>query len=170
MAAVTEKIDAFRTTAIEAAIETAHASLDTAARLIALNFQASKAFLDETSNQLHALAAAKDPEQIEEVRSRIAASSLDATVGYSRGICELMAGMQAEFALLMEARIAALQKNLTDGLHEVAKSAPPGSGVAVAALKTHVAAATAALDNVTSAAKQFSSLAGTQRASARKRK
>jgi hypothetical protein len=77
MAAVTEKIDAFRTTVIEAAIKTAHASADSAARLVALNFQAGK---------------------------------------------------------------------------------------------SHVAAATAALDHLTSSAKQVSSLSGAKRASARKRK
>jgi phasin family protein len=170
MAAVTEKIDAFRTTVIEAAIETAHASVDSAARLIALNFQAGKAFLDETSDQLNSLAAATDAEQFEEVRSRIAASSLDTTVGYSRGICELMAGTQAEFTRLLEERIAELQQRLADSLYEVANSASPGSDVVVAALKTHFAAATAALDNVTSAAKQVSSLSGAKPASARKRK
>jgi hypothetical protein len=61
--------------------------------------------------------------------------------------------------LWCEARFSALQQSMVDGLDQVAKTAPAGSDVFVSALKTGLAAGTAATDNFTKAAKQASAFA-----------
>jgi adenine-specific DNA methylase len=74
-------------------------------------------------------------------------------------VYEIASQSQEEFSKLFEAQIAELNKNLATALDKAAKSAPAGSDVAVAAVKSAIAAANSAYDSVSKAAKQVAEIA-----------
>jgi phasin family protein len=159
MATVNEQVNDFQKTAVDAAVKFARLSVDSAERLIAINLEATKATLDESAKNLKAISGVKDVQELNSVRTKIAENSLEYATAYSRTVYELAANTQAEYSHLVEERVADFQKSLVDGLDKVAKTAPAGSDVAVAALKSSLAASTAAMDSVTKAFKQAASYA-----------
>ena len=93
------------------------------------------------------------------VRTRIAENALENLMGYSRSLYEIASEAQGEYARLAEERMARFQQAVTEGVDQAARSAPAGSDVAVAAIKSQLAATTAAFDTFTKAAKSFASYA-----------
>ena len=76
--------------------------------------------------------------------------------GYSKNLQEISNAAQAKFGALVEERVATFQKSMVEGLDKASKSAPAGSDVAFAAIKSSMAASTAAMDTLTKAGKQLS--------------
>ena len=68
---------------------------------------------------------------------------------------------QAELIKLFEENLSTYTEDLVNVIEKTTKSAPAGSDLAVAALKSTVAATQAAVDSMTKAAKQVSELADT---------
>jgi hypothetical protein len=66
--------------------------------------------------------------------------------------CTVASDAQAELSPLAEERLAALQRTVTETVDQAARNAPAGSDVAVAAMKSSLAAATAAFDSFSKAA------------------
>ncbi|HUL94945.1 MAG TPA: phasin family protein, partial [Usitatibacter sp.] len=79
---------------------------------------------------------------------------------------------QSELGRLAEERVATFQQAITETVDQASKSAPAGSDVAVAALKSSLAATSAAFDSFNKAAKRAASLAdaGLRAAPAKPRK
>lgn len=157
MATVNEQLNDFNKTAVDAAVKFALVSVDTAERLFALNVATTKNSIDGAAKNLAAIASVKDVQELNTLRTKLAESSLEQAVDYSRNVYELSAATQAEYTSLVEDRIAKLQKDLTEGLNKVAKTAPAGSDVAIASLQSNLAALTAAYDSLIKAGKQVSS-------------
>ena len=86
-------------------------------------------------------------------------------MGYSRNLYEVASDAQSELSKLAEERMTTFQQAVTETVDQAAKSAPAGSDVAVAAIKSSLAATTAAFDSFTKAAKHVASFtdAGVQR-------
>jgi hypothetical protein len=91
-------------------------------------------------------------------------------MGYSRSLYEVGAEAQAELSKLAEERMSAFQQAVSESVDQAAKSAPAGGDVAVAAMKSSLAATTAAFDSFSKAAKHFASFtdAGVRSAGATK--
>ena len=62
---------------------------------------------------------------------------------------------------VLEERVAAFQKTVVEGIDKASKNAPAGTDVAFAALKSSMAASTAAMDTMSKASKQVSTFADT---------
>ena len=77
----------------------------------------------------------------------------------SRSVYEISAQTQEEFSKMLESQFGDFQKQVAGLLDKAAKSAPAGSDVAVAAVKSAIAAANSAFDNMNKAAKQVASIA-----------
>jgi phasin family protein len=157
MTTVNEQVSNFQNGAFDAAVKFARMSLDGAERLIAINLEATKTSIDESAGNLKAISAVKDVQGLNTVRTKVAENSLGYATAYSRTVYELASNAQAEYTSLVEQGVADFQKTLADGLDKVAKNAPAGSEVAVAALKSNLAASNAAFDSVTKALKQAAS-------------
>ncbi len=155
----TEQFGDFSKSAVDAAMKFATVSFDSAERMFALNLEAAKTGLDVTAKNAKSLAAVKDVQELNTLRTKGAETGLEFMLGYSRTFYELSTFAQAQYSALAEERFATMQKNVVEGLDKAAKSAPAGSDVAFAALKSSVAASTAAFDSVSKAAKQFSAFA-----------
>lgn len=154
-----EQFGDFSKSAMDAALKFARVSFDGAERIVALNMEAAKVSLDETSKNTKAMTSIKDAHELNSLRSKMAETGLEFVMGYSRNFYELATSTQAQYTSLIEDRVNAFQKSVSEGVDKAAKAAPAGSDVAFAAIKSAVAASTAAADTLTKAAKQVSSFA-----------
>jgi len=128
-------------------------------RLAVLNFNASKAAFEESLGRAKALLNAKDAQEIFSLNAAASQPALEKAIAYSRGVYEVASQSQTELVKFLEARAAEFNKNLVGVLDKVSKSAPAGSDVAVAAVKSALAAASTAYDNFNKVAKQATEIA-----------
>ena len=159
MITVNEQMNDFQKTAVDAAVRFARMSVDNVERMLALNLQMTKASLDDTAHNLKAISSVKDVQDLNTLRTKLSENSLEQAVDYSRSMYELAQNAQAELSQMIEGQVTGFQKELADSIDKVARNAPAGSDVAVAAMKSSLAATTAAMDNMTKAARQAASFA-----------
>lgn len=158
--------------AVDAAMRLSRLSLDSAERVINLQLGFAKSSIAEVTKNARAFAQAKDVQEFLAARASATESTLERVVGYSRDLYEVASDTQTELSRLAEERMATLQQAVAQGVDQAAKSAPAGSDVAVAAMKSSMAAATAAFDTLTKATRHATSFAdaSVKAASAAKRK
>ena len=158
--------------AVEAALRFSRLSLDGYERVVTLQMNFAKSTLAAATKNARAAAQAKDVQEFLQVRAAAAEGVLERAVGYSRELYEVASDAQSEFSKIAEERMASLQQAVAESVDQAAKTAPAGSDVAVAAMKSSMAAATAAFDTLTKAARHATSFAdaGVKAASAAKRK
>ena len=144
---------------ISAAAKATQISLDSAERAIGVNLEYAKGALTQASLNAHAVTSAKDVNELLALRTRIAENAIENMIGYSRSLYEVASEAQAEFSRLAEERMSSFQQVVAAGVDQAAKAAPGGSDVAVAAIKSQLAATTAAFDTFTKAAKNLTSFA-----------
>lgn len=128
-------------------------------RLSVLNFNAAKSAFEEGLSRAKALVNAKDAQEYFSLNTTASQPALDKAIAYSRSVYEVAAQSQAELVKFLEARAGEFNKNLVGILDKVSKSAPAGSDVAVAAVKSALAAASTAYDSFNKVAKQATEIA-----------
>jgi len=144
---------------ISAAAKATQISMDSAERTIGVNLEYAKGALTQASLNARAVTSAKDVNELLALRTRIAENAIENMIGYSRSLYEVASEAQAEFSRLAEERMSSFQQVVAAGVDQAAKAAPGGSDVAVAAIKSQLAATTAAFDTFTKAAKNLTSFA-----------
>ncbi|GMU49524.1 MAG: hypothetical protein AMXMBFR31_17500 [Candidatus Desulfobacillus denitrificans] len=144
---------------VEAMLTLANTAFASAERLAALNLNTARAVLEDGMNNAKALLGAKDLQEVISLQATLAQPSVEKAVAYSRSVYEISAQTQDEFSKLVEAQFAEVNKNVASTLDKAAKSAPAGSDVAVAAVKSAIAAANSAYDTMSKAAKQVAEIA-----------
>ena len=144
---------------VEAMLTLANTAFASAERLAALNLNTARAVLEDGMNNAKALLGAKDLQEVISLQATLAQPAVEKAVAYSRNVYEISAQTQDEFSKLVEAQFAEVNKNVASTLDKAAKSAPAGSDVAVAAVKSAIAAANSAYDSMTKAAKQVAEIA-----------
>ncbi|MBI4291408.1 MAG: phasin family protein [Betaproteobacteria bacterium] len=128
-------------------------------RLSALNFNATKAAFEAGVRQTKALLGAKDVQELVSLNSAAAQPNLENAISYSRSVYELATQTQSEVNKLIESQAAEFNRNMVTFLDKVSKTAPAGSDVAVAAVKSALAAANSAYDSIAKVAKQATEMA-----------
>lgn len=128
-------------------------------RLSALNISAAKAAFEAGMGQTRALLGAKDPQELANLNAAAAQPSLENAIAYSRSVYELATQTQGEMNKIIESQASEFSRNMSGFLDKVSKNAPAGSDVAVAAVKSALAAANSAYDSMTKVAKQASEIA-----------
>ncbi|BBO19887.1 MAG: phasin family protein [Rhodocyclaceae bacterium] len=144
---------------VEAILTLANTAFASAERLAALNLNTARAVLEDGMNNAKALLGAKDLQEVISLQATLAQPAVEKAVAYSRNVYEISAQTQDEFSKLVEAQFAEVNKNVASTLDKAAKSAPAGSDVAVAAVKSAIAAANSAYDTMSKAAKQVAEIA-----------
>jgi phasin family protein len=132
-------------------------SLDSAERLIALQLGFAKSALAEATRSARAAAGTHDVQELLALRTKAAEAAMSKWMEYSRSLYEVASETQAELSKLAEERLADLQRTVTETVEQAARSAPAGSDVAVAAMKSSLATATAAFDSFSKAARHAAS-------------
>ena len=157
MVNLTDQMTELNNTAVISAARLSKMSLDNAERLLALQLGFAKAALGDATRTARAAAGTKDVQQLLALRTKAAETAMTQWLEYSRGLYEVASETQSELSKLAEERLADLQRSITDTVEQAAKSAPAGSDVAVAAMKSSLAAATSAFDSFTKAARHAAS-------------
>ncbi len=144
---------------IESLLSLANSAFASAERLAALNLNTARTLLEDAMANTKTLLSAKDVQELVALQTAMAQPLVEKAVAYNRSVYEIASQSQEEASKLIEAQIADLNKALAAALDKAAKSAPAGSDVAVAAVKSAIAAANSAYDSVSKAAKQVAEIA-----------
>ncbi len=161
-----EQIAATNKAGVDAFISLANTQFAALERLSTLNFNATKSAFEDSVNYAKAILGAKDPQELASLNATAAQPVLEKAIAYSRSVYEVTSQSQGELTKLVEAQAVEFNKNLVSSLDKFARNAPAGSDVAVAAVKSALAAANSAYDSLTRVAKQATDFAETNFAAA----
>ena len=154
-----EQVSASGKAGVEALLGLANAQLAAYERISALNLDATRTAFEDGVNYARALLGAKDVQELMNLSSSAAQPTMEKALAYTRKVYEVSSQVQAEFTKLVEAQAAEANRNMASMLDKLAKNAPAGSDVAVAAVRSALAAANTAYDSFSKVAKQASELA-----------
>jgi phasin family protein len=146
-------------------------------KLVELNIQASKAALNEASDNAKATLSVKDAQELLALQAGMFQPLAEKTASYSRHLYDIASSTSAEFTAAVEAQTSEGQKKFMSLVDTASKNAPAGSESAVAMMKSAVAAAGNAFESVQKAVKQasdmaeqnFNNVAATAKSAAKKR-
>ena len=143
---------------LEAMMSLANSAIARAERLAELNLNTVRSVLEDSVATTRKLAEAKDPQQLAKLQGELTKPMLDKAVAYARSVYEITSQSQEEMGKVFEGQVAEMNKGVASALDKAAKSAPAGSDVAVAAVKSAIAAANSAYDSMSKAAKQVAEM------------
>ena len=158
MNAATEQLANANKANVETLLSIANTAFASAERLAALNLNTARAMLEDSVANAKALLAVKDVQQFVSMQSTLAQPAIEKAVAYSRSAYEIATQTQEELTKVVESQFSEINRNVASALDQAAKSAPAGSDVAVAAVKSAIAAANSAYDSMSKAAKQVAEI------------
>jgi phasin family protein len=156
---VQEQLSEMNKGSVETTLKFAKIYMGSAEKLLKLQLEAAKSALEENARNARALMEAKDVQQAVALRTKLAEASMESAMNFSRNVYEVASQTQQEITSLLEERLSEFNKSVAGSVDKAAKNAPAGTDVAVAALKSTVAATSAAVDSMTKAAKQVAEFA-----------
>jgi phasin family protein len=134
-------------------------AIENAEKILKLNIATAKAAFAHSVEGATAVASVKDAQELFALPTKYAESSVESVVGYSKSLYEVVSEAQSQYTAMAEEAVAGYTKGLAVWVEKASASAPAGSDVAINAMKSTVAATTAALDQFQKASKQVVSLA-----------
>lgn len=150
-----EQLIAMNKANMESVMKFAGVAIEGTERMIELQMKAAKTAFADSIESAKALAAVKDFQQFAALKDNLAQPTMEKATAYAKSVYDLTSETQAEFSKLVEAQVADFNKEVVTTLDKMMKSAPAGSEVGVAALKSAIASVNAAYDNLTKVGKQF---------------
>ena len=153
-----DEITANSKASVEVALKAITSSFGNLERLTALNINTARTLLDDNVGAARAMLSAKDVRELVGLQASLAQPMVEKLAAYNRSVYEIVSQNQSEFVRMVESQIADLNKKFTSALDSAAKSTPV-SDVAVAAVKSALAAANSVYDNANKVAKQVAEIA-----------
>lgn len=150
-----EQLIAFNKANLEAAAKFAGIALQGAERMLDIQLKAAKAAFADTVENTKALAEVKDLQQLVALKDTLAQPAIEKANAYAKSVYDAVAATQAEIGKLIEEQIAEFNRQVVAALDKLAKSAPAGSEIGIAALKSAITAVNAAYENLSKVAKQL---------------
>lgn len=150
-----EQLIAMNKANMESVMKFAGVAIEGTERMIELQMKAAKSAFADGIESAKALAAVKDFQQFAALKDTLAQPSMEKATAYAKSVYDLTSETQAEFSKLVEAQVADFNKEVVTTLDKMVKSAPAGSEVGVAAVKSAIAAVNSAYDNLSKVGKQF---------------
>ena len=123
-------------------------------KLVDLNLKVMKATLDEVSEKSQTVVGIKDAQDAVALSSNLLQPAAEKAMAYGKHVYDIVASVQADLAKLSESHLAEGKKNVSDAIEQFSKNAPAGSESVVAMIKSSMAQANTAYDQVTKAANQ----------------
>ena len=157
MANPNEQLAAWQKAALESTLAFAQTSIAGAEQLLKLNLDAARNALEQSGKNTRELLSITDPQELVELRSKIAQTNMQQTASYAQSIYEIVSQTQALLTKLGEEQHARLSQQAAVGAEQLTKGAP-GAEMASAAVKSTLAATNAMMDNLNRATKQFADL------------
>lgn len=150
-----EQLVAFNKANLEVAMKFAGVALQGAERILDLQLKAAKSAFADSVESAKTIASVKDLQQLAALKESLAQPSIEKATAYAKSVYDVTTATQAEMGKLVEEQISEFNKQVVTALDKMVKTAPAGSEVGIAALKSSIAAVNSAYDNVSKVAKQF---------------
>jgi phasin family protein len=119
-----------------------------------LNVGAIKSAMSTATENGKTIAEAKDVQAMTALQSQFAQPAFEAFASYLKDSYDIMSEAQSELGKIIEAKMTEVNKIIVSGLDQAEKNAPAGSDMALAAMKSAVAAANQTYDALSKASKQ----------------
>ena len=150
-----EQLMAINKANMEVAMKFAGVAIQGAERILDLQLKAAKtAFADSVENA-KAIAGVKDLQQFAALKDSLAQPTIEKATAYAKSVYDVTTATQAEFGALVEEQVADFNKQVVTALDKMVKTAPAGSEIGIAAIKSAITAVNASYDNLSKVAKQF---------------
>lgn len=137
----------------------ANTAFDSIERLAALNLNASRSLVEASFANANALFGVKDVQSFLKLQQELAAPAIEKGLDYSRSVYAITAETKDKVAKQVEAQVADTNAKVSGLVEKALASAPAGSEVAVAAVKTAIKSANEAYEGLNKAAKQAAEVA-----------
>jgi phasin family protein len=157
MSQAPEQLAGWQRAAIDTTIACAQSALAGAEELLRLNLEAARAALDQHAQAARALLGTSDPQDLIRLRTRLAQQSMQQAAAYAQDVYELVSATQAQLAQHVQRQLAGFGEDLVERAEQGGRAAP-GAEVAVAAVKSSLAASAAMMENLNRATRQFADL------------
>ena len=154
-----EQIQSANKANVEAFLAVANAQFAAFEKLASIQANAVRNAFEDSIANTRALLNAKDVQEFVSLQNSFAQPTVEKAIAYSKSVYEVATGANAELSKVAERRVAEWNENFVSLLDKVSKNAPAGSDVAVAAVKSMLAAANSAYDNLTKVARQATEMA-----------
>jgi len=154
-----EQIQTANKTSVEAMLAVANAQFAAFEKLANISASAVKTAFEDSVANTRALLSAKDVQEFVALQNSFAQPAMEKAIAYSKSVYEVATEANAELGKVAERRVAEWNEGFVSLLDKVSKNAPAGSDVAVAAIKSMLAASNSAYDNFTKVAKQATEMA-----------
>jgi len=154
-----EQIQTANKANVEAVLSLAATQFAALEKLANLNANAIRTAFEDSLANTRALLGAKDVQEFVNLQSTLTQPAIEKAIAYSKSAYEVATEANSELSKMAEKRIAEWNENFVSILDKATKNAPAGSDVAVAAVKSMLAAANSAYDNLSKVAKQATEIA-----------
>jgi phasin family protein len=154
-----EQIQATSKANVESLLAVANAQFAAFEKLANISAGAVKTAFEDSIANTRALMGAKDVQEFVSLQNSFAQPAIEKAIAYSKSVYEVATEANSELSKVTERRVTEWNENFVSLLDKVSKNAPAGSDVAVAAVKSMLAAANSAYDNLTKVAKQATEIA-----------
>jgi phasin family protein len=159
MYATPEQFADFGKANVAQATRLATLALENAEKFLKLNMNAAKIVLANSVESATAAASVKDVQDLMALRAKYAESGMQTAMVYSKSLYEMASEAQAQYSAFAEEAWSAYSKGIASWVDKASKAAPAGSDAGFNALRSTVAATTAAFDQFQKASKQVVNLA-----------
>jgi phasin family protein len=150
-----EQLIALNKANLETALRLAGVALDGAERLIDLQLKTAKSVLADGLQNARALTAVRDFDQLAALKDTVVQPTFEKATAYAKEVYDVATAAQADVSKLVEEQVQEFNKQVISALDQIVKTAPAGSEVGIAAMKSTLAAVNTGFDNFTKVAKQF---------------
>jgi len=140
---------------LETAMKFAGVALQGAERILDLQLKAARSAFADSVENAKTIAAVKDLQQLAALKDAMAQPTIEKATAYAKSVYDVATATQAEIGKLLEVQVAEFNKQVVAALDKMVKTAPAGSEVGIATLKSAIAAVNASYENVSKVAKQF---------------
>lgn len=150
-----EQLMALNKANLEIAMKFAGVALHGAERILDLQLKAARTVFADSVESAKTIAAVKDLKELAALNESLAQPTIEKATAYAKSVYDVTAATQAEFGKLVEEQVAEVNKQVVTALDQLVKTAPAGSEVGIATLKSAIAAANSAYENMSKVTKQF---------------
>ena len=154
-----EQIQSANKSNVETLLAVANAQFAAFEKLANISAGAVKTAFEDSINNTRALLSAKDVQEFVSLQNAFAQPAMEKAIAYSKSVYEVATEANAELTKVAERRVSEWNEGFVGLLDKVSKNAPAGSDVAVAAIKSMLAASNSAYDNLSKVARQATEIA-----------
>lgn len=137
----------------------ANTAFEGAERLALLNLAAARSIFEASMSNVTAMLGAKDLNSFVNLQKGMSAPSLEKGMEYSRNVIAIATETKEKLAKEVETQVATTNAQVSGLVEKALASAPAGSEVAVAAVKSAIKTANEAYEGLNKAAKQAADVA-----------